>query len=62
MTTEKIKGKRKRGEEGPDLTREKVDEAENLILSGDIAEQQEQDQPLPLIKKTNTRERAESGN
>ena len=36
-------------------------EAENLILTKNIAEQPEQEQPLKLVKKTNTQHSAETG-
>ena len=68
MSPDLLQGKRKReeGEEEeeekvlPEPTGEKDEEAEpdleaeNLILNKDIAEQSEQEQPLKLVKKTNT--------
>ena len=76
MTTELLQGKRKREEEKqesemememkdqelPERIMEQNIEAENLITTPDIAEQPEQDQPLQLIKKTNTLQTAGSGN
>ena len=69
MSPDLLQGKRKREEEEeeelvePEPTREKNEEPdlepEDLLFTGDVAEQPEQDQPLKLVKKTNT---AETGN
>ena len=73
MTPDLLQGKRKREEEGAEPEEEKElsepieeeyeePEPENLVSNNKvITEQQEQDQPLKLVKKTDAQQSVESG-